>query len=337
MNCVIKNKLTCTAIIIRIKMSFITKLLFFSFLQLIPVYLFSQKSYDIYADALYLSKFDEYKNLADSILDLEITNGAKKFEIYLLKSRLLYEKGQSSEGFPFLLKAVKYGCDFHHHIFTNNFFKKHITQSDSLEIVKYAQKDVEIPFQSANKLALTDLYELVNWDQALNWFLIKYHDSICLNQKQYRVFHNKMINELLIDYLTKFGYPNEQDFGSDLVDRFRIVIVHQKNVEWLKPFYNEAFKNNKMSLECYYEFYDWIQVERGLPQKYGAYNNGQIRNGKYYNFPIEDIKNIDSLRKSVNLSPLHVFLRNNSFEMPEGYSYDFNKYINSVRNRLRKQ
>ena len=318
-------------------MNFITKLLFISLFQLIPVYSYSQKGYDIYEDALYLSKFDEYKNLADSLLDFEISNDSKKFEIYLLKSRLLYEKGQSSIGFPFVLKAVKYGCDFHHHIFTNNFFKTHISKSDSIEILKVAEKDVEIPFQSANKLALTDLYELVNWDQALNWFLIKNHDSICLNQLQYRTLHNKMINELLIDYLSKFGYPKEQDFGSDLVDRFRIVIMHQESREWLKSFFDEAFKNNNISTEVYFDFYDWILVDKGLPQKYASHITGQIKNGKLYSFPIEDIKNIDSLRRKANLSPLHVFFSNNHFEIPDGYNYNFNKYIDSVRNKLIKK
>lgn len=315
-------------------MRLIAELLFISLLQLISTCSFGQKGYDMYEDAKYLSKFDEYKNLADSILDMEIENGSKNFEVYILKSRLRYEKGNSSDGLFFLLKAVKYGCDFHHHIFTNNFFKKHLTKSDSLEIINCAQKDVEIPFQSSNKLALADLLELVNWDQALNWFLIKNHDSICLNQRQYRILHNKMINELLVDYLKKFGFPKEQDFGSDLVERFKIVITHQDSREWLIPFYDSAYMNKEMSPECYYEFYDWIQVNRDLPQKYGAYNSGKIRNGKYYSFPIENIRNIDTLRKSVYLSPLHVFLSNNNFEMPDGYLFDFTAYLISVRNKL---
>ena len=324
---------------LQLKVSSVLTILMVLILQFISINSNGQTCYTIYEDAkyLYLLKSDKYKKLSESILDKEIKSGSKNFKIYLLKSRMLYEKGKPKSAFPLLLTAVNYGCDYYHHIFTNNFFKKYITKSDSMQIIKFAGEDVEIPFKTVNKLELADFYELVHWDQAVNWFMIKYHDSVCLSPKQYRKLHVKLINSMILkDYLEKYGYPDEKEFGSDLVNRFDNVIIHQESWEWLKPYYDKAFRNNKISIERYYNFYDGLLIEKSLPQKYGAFENGKLRNGRYEIHPVDNIKNIDVLRRNVGLPPLHVFLKNNNIAMPKGYHYDMATYLNSVQNKLKQ-
>lgn len=317
------------------------KFLFIILFPLMPFLSFSQGCYDIFEDAFYLSKFDEYRDLADSILDVEISNGTQDFNVFLLKSKMLYQKGDSTAGFQFLLKAVKYGCDIGHNIFTNPFFKKVISKSDSLQIIEIAEKDVEIPFNTANKRALYYLYQLTNWDQALNNFTIRFHDSMCIKPAQSRIYELSITRKMLRKYLKDYGYPDVKEFGEVLVDKFDLVIIHHfqqvDSCEWLKPYYDEALKNNKISPQRYFNYFDKLLLYRDLPLKYCAISAGKTNNiGTFDMYPVEDIENIDALRKRLCLSPLHVFLKKYFIEIPEGYTYDMNSYINDVRLKLKK-
>ena len=305
----------------------------------LPFCLSSQRCYDHIEDALYLSKFNEYKNLADSILEIEILNETKDFKVYLLKSKFEYEKENFENGFHHLTKAVKYGCHLRHHIFTDKFFKKYINQSDSLILLKIAQEELVFPFETSNRLSIISLYELVHWDQALNNYTVRFHDSMCLSPPQSRVLELKITRNMLRQYLKGYGYPDEREFGSVLVDRFDLVVIHHfeqvDSCEWLKSFYDEAFKMKKITPNRYYELYDRFLVYKNLPQKYGAFTSGRRINGRYEIYPIEDIEHIDKLRENLCLSPLHVFLKNNNLEIPEGYSYNMNHYITTIRNNMR--
>lgn len=307
---------------------------------IMPLFTYGQSCYDAYADAKYLSQFDDYKDLADSILDKEILNGTKNFNIYLLKSKLEYNKGNVEKGFNFLTKAVIYGCNIKHHIFTNKQMGSFVSSSDSLVILQLAQKNIEFPWAATNKMALEALYELVHWDQALTNFTVRYRDSLGISTSQVRQFELKMTRKLLRKYLKNYSYPDEKEFGPGLVDRFDLLIVHHfqevDSCEWLKPFYDEAYKNNIISPQRYFEFYDKFSVYKKLPQRYGTFISGKKNNGRYEVYPIEDIENIDALRTELCLSPLHVFLKNNGFDLPDGYNFDWKQYINSVRYRLKR-
>ena len=307
-------------------------------LLFLPLCSFSQRCYDYFEDALYLSKFNEYKSLADSILEIEILNETKDFRVYLLKSKFEYEKENLENGFQLLTKAVKYGCHLRHHIFTDKFFKKYINQSDSLTLLKVAKKELVFPFEASNRLSIISLYELVHWDQALNNYTIRFHDSMCLSPSQSRVLELKITRNMLRQYLKDYGYPNEKEFGSVLVDRFDLVVIHHfeqvDSCEWLKSYYDEAYKMKKITPQRYYELYEKFLVYKDLPQKYGAFTSGRKINGRYEIYPIEDIEHIDKLRKQLSLSPLHVFLKNNNINIPENYSFDMKEYVNSIRNKL---
>jgi hypothetical protein len=156
-------------------------------LLFLPLHSYSQRCYDHFEDASYLSKFNEYKSLADSILENEIINETKDFRVYLLKSKFEFEKENLEIGFQLLTKAVKYGCHLRHHIFTDKFLKKYINQSDSLTLLKVAQNELVFPFEASNRISIIRLYELVHWDQALNNFTIRFHDSMCIRPSQSRV------------------------------------------------------------------------------------------------------------------------------------------------------
>lgn len=307
-------------------------------LLLIPLLTSGQDCYDYFEDALYLSKFDEHKSLSDSILDLEISNNSKYFKVYLLKSKFQYEKGDKEGGLRNLYYAVKYGCNLRHHIFSNKFMKSHLTKMDSLELIEYAKKEVAYPFNASNKISLIKLLELVHWDQALSNFTLRYHDSMCINSSQSRAFELKITRNMLRKYLNDFGYPDEKDFGSELVDRFDLVIIHhfQKvdSCDWLKTYYDEAFDKGKISTQRYYNYYDKLLVYKDLPQKYGTFSGGKNINGSYQIYPIENISNIDNIRKKLCLSPFHVFLKNNGFDIPDNYRFDINEYLSSIRSRF---
>lgn len=313
-------------------------LIYLLFTVIYPIEITSQSCYDVYDDAIYLSNFEEYENLADSILDFEILKGTKNFNVYLLKSKLLYKRGQINEGFDNVKEAIRYGCDIRHNIFSNQFFKKTLSKSDSTKLMNLAPKIIEVPFKTANPLALPQLYQLVNWDQALSNYTIRYRDSICITTSKSRIFELKITRDLLRKYLKEFGYPDENEFGSVMVDRFDLVIIHHFQVvdicDWLKVYYDQAFINNKISPERYYGFYDRLSVYRDLPQRTGTFSSGKRINGRYEVYPIENINSIDDLREKLCLSPLHVFLKNNYFSIPEGYSYDMKNYVKKVRYKL---
>lgn len=120
-----------------------------------------------------------------------------------------------------------------------------------------------------------------------------------------------------------------------MVDRFEIVIIHHEvlidSCEWLKFYYDNAYVSGKISPERYFGFYDTFKASRNLHQKYGAYLGRQKINNKWEIFPIENIENVDSLRAASCLSPLHVFLKNNKFEIPEGYEYSMQDYVKNIR------
>jgi len=301
----------------------------------------SQSCYDIYEDALYLSTFTEYEHLADSLLDIEIADGNNNFNIYLLKAKLLYLRGNSIEGFNNLKVAIRFGCDLGHHIFTNRFFKKHLTRSDSINLIKQAPNLIEVPIKTANPLALPELYQLQNFDQALRYFTTKYRDSICVSETKALSYELKISRKLLREYLNNFGFPNEKEFGTVMLDRFDKVIIHHKSeidsCEWLKYYYDKALLEGKISPERYFNFYETFRIEKNQLQQTGSFA-GRLRiNGNWEVYPIENIDIVDELRKKNCLCPLHVYLKNNNFIIPEGYSFEMNDYVRNVRNKIRQK
>ena len=299
----------------------------------------TQKCYNIYEDALYLSKFDEYKSLADSILDYAISENSKDFNLYLLKSKLFYEKGQSDEGFQNLIEAVRYGCHIRHNIFTNRFFKNVLSTSDSLKLMHLASSIIEVPFKTANTLALPRLYELVQWDQALNNFTIRFKDSMCITSSKSRILELKITRKMLMQYLEEFGYPDEKEFGEVLVNRFDLVIIHHRqdldNFFWLENYWEEAYKKGKISHQRYFDFHDSNRVYLDKHQKLGAFESGKEIDGKWHMYPIENVSEIDILRDKSCLCPLFIFAKKNGLTLPETYTYNFEDYISAVRKRIK--
>ena len=298
-----------------------------------------QSCYDIYEDALFLSNEAEFADLTDSILDFEILDGSKDFRIYLLKAKLQYIKGDHSNGLNNLKEAIRYGCYIDHNIFTNKFFKKVLFRSDSIDLITFAEKNIEIPFSTSKNLALPELYQLVNFDQALRYFTTKFHDSMCIPET--KSLHNELIisRKLLKQYLNRFGFPNEKEFGSVLLDRFDKLIIHHKSeidsCQWLKPFYDKALNDRIISPSRYYNFYESFRIAKNERQQSGAYEGRQKTNGKWSIFSIENIESVDSLREILCLSPLQIFLTNNNFTVPEGYKFHMDLFVQKVRIRLK--
>lgn len=298
----------------------------------------SQPCYDLYHDANYLRQFVGYEMLTDSILNYEIQNETKNIYVYLLKARLEYSKGNSEMGFLNLLKSIKYGCDLDHHIFSRKYFKSVLTPKDSLKLVGEVLNLKEIPNKTANPLALEELYQLLNFDQALRYFTNSFKDSMCISEEKAIKYELFISRKLLRRYLEKFGYPDEKKFGDVLVNRFETVIIHhRKEIDscyWLKYYYDIAYEEKTISPERYYNFYESFRRNVGELQITGTYQGRQRINNSWEIFPIENIKGVDSLREYLCLSPLHVFLKNNDFIIPEEYNFDFNNYLKVVRARL---
>lgn len=300
----------------------------------------AQPCYDLYQDAHYLGHFVEYKSLCDSILDFEIQNGSQNFEVYLLKAKLEFGNGKKNEGMFNLLKSIRLGCDIDHHIFTNKNFRHQINHQDSILLRNEAAGSIFIPKANVNYYELSELYKLVHFDQALRYFTNSFKDSMCISEKQALKYETHITKKLLKKYLDEFGYPDQNKFGKLLVDRFEKVIIHQQSeidsCKWLKSYYDNAYNLNKISPSRYFHFYETFRVRATGIQKTGAYEGRQRINNKWEIFPIENIKNIDSIRNLLCLPPLHVFLKNNNFIIPQGYEYNFDEYIKMVKKRLEK-
>jgi hypothetical protein len=320
----------------------------FNGLNFIILFLFSffdfshgQICYDRYDDALYLSNFDEYSLLADSIAELEIRNKTKDFRIYLLKAKLSLKKGSKNMAMSYLKEGIKLGCDLDHHIFTNRDFKTNLNSNDSLELLStsFSPNFVEIPSKAIHPNVLIEFYELVHFDQALRYFSTKFSDSICVPEEKVITFENQITRKLLKNFLDRYGFPDENLFGSVLMDRFDKVIIHQKSeikkAEWLIPYYEKAFKDKMISAQRFYNFEETFNVKYLGFQNSGAYE-GRIKSTKGWEiFSVKNIEEIDNVRKNLCLSPLHVYLKNHKYQLPDGYNYNLTTYINTIRNYVR--
>lgn len=310
----------------------------FVFISFNIKFVYTQQCYDVYQDAYYLYQFDEYKKLSDSILEFQIQRNTQNFEVYLLKAKLAFEKGNYLEVNSNLLKSIQMGCDIDHHIFTNKYFKNKVNREDSIKLRNEASGEIFMPNKNVKQNELSELYKLLNFDQALRYFTNSFKDSMCISEKKAMKYETHITKKLLKEYLDNFGYPDEKNFGKVLVDRFEKVIIHQQtdidSCKWLKLHYDNAYKLNKISPSRYFNFYETFRVRSTGVQKTGAYEGRQRIKNTWEIFPIENLKSVDSLRSLLCLPHLHVFLKNNNFNIPQGYEYNFNEYIKMVRRRI---
>ncbi|MBK8886630.1 MAG: hypothetical protein IPN46_08770 [Saprospiraceae bacterium] len=102
-------------------------------------------------------------------------------------------------------------------------------------------------------------------------------------------FYNELIisRKLLKQYLNRFGFPNEKEFGSVLLDRFDKLIIHHKSeidsCQWLKPFYDKAL-NDRIYRQVDTIFYESFRIAKMKDNNQGHMKEGkkQMENGRYF-------------------------------------------------------
>ena len=119
------------------------------------------------------------------------------------------------------------------------------------------------------------------------------------------------LNRVAVDSLLQNGWPeglNEQS------NQTIWLIIDHGDVEYQErylPLIEQQAMRGIISLADYATLSDRVNVRRQRPQRYGTQTGYTQRDGETftYVYPIEDIAKLDSLRLSVGLDSMHIYLR----------------------------
>ena len=119
------------------------------------------------------------------------------------------------------------------------------------------------------------------------------------------------INRAAVDSLLKDGWP---DGESEQSNRTIWVIIDHDDVEYQErylPLIGQQAVRGTISPSDYVTLLDRVNVRRQRPQRYGTQTGYKQRDDEVFTFvyPIEDIDALDSLRLSVDLDSMHLYLR----------------------------
>jgi hypothetical protein len=123
--------------------------------------------------------------------------------------------------------------------------------------------------------------------------------------------HADSLNRLAVDSLLQNGWP---DGLSEQSNRTIWLIIDHADVEYQErylPLIEEQAVRGTISPSDYATLLDRVNVRRQRPQRYGTQTGYKQRDDEVFTFvyPIEDIDALDSLRLSVGLDSMHLYLR----------------------------
>jgi hypothetical protein len=120
--------------------------------------------------------------------------------------------------------------------------------------------------------------------------------------------YRKTLNENLAnaDLLRlKYGYPTKNIITTNGIDKMLFLVKHlspdnprKYDFQWI---FEQAYLSGSMSIEDYAKFTDKNFIYSNCPQKYGTQYWFDNATQQYYYFPIEDLQNIDKIRKEIGL------------------------------------
>ena len=119
------------------------------------------------------------------------------------------------------------------------------------------------------------------------------------------------LNRVVVDSLLQNGWPEGL---SEQSNQTIWLIIDHGDVEYQErylPLIEQQAMHGIISLADYATLSDRVNVRRQRPQRYGTQTGYTQRDGETftYVYPIEDIAKLDSLRLSVGLDSMHIYLR----------------------------
>lgn len=119
------------------------------------------------------------------------------------------------------------------------------------------------------------------------------------------------LNRVVVDSLLQNGWPEGL---SEQSNQTIWLIIDHGDVEYQErylPLIEQQAMRGIISLADYATLSDRVNVRRQRPQRYGTQTGYKQRDGEVFTFvyPIEDIDALDSLRLSVGLDSMHIYLR----------------------------
>ncbi len=119
------------------------------------------------------------------------------------------------------------------------------------------------------------------------------------------------LNRVVVDSLLQNGWPEGL---SEQSNQTIWLIIDHGDVEYQErylPLIEQQAMRGIISLANYATLSDRVNVRRQRPQRYGTQTGYIQRDGETftYVYPIEDIAKLDSLRLSVGLDSMHIYLR----------------------------
>ena len=119
------------------------------------------------------------------------------------------------------------------------------------------------------------------------------------------------LNRVVVDSLLQNGWPEGL---SEQSNQTIWLIIDHGDVEYQErylPLIEQQAMRGIISLADYATLSDRVNVRRQRPQRYGTQTGYIQRDGETftYVYPIEDISKLDSLRLSVGLDSMHIYLR----------------------------
>ena len=119
------------------------------------------------------------------------------------------------------------------------------------------------------------------------------------------------LNRVAVDSLLQNGWPEGL---SEQSNQTIWLIIDHADVEYQErylPLIEQQAMRGIISLADYATLSDRVNVRRQRPQRYGTQTGYIQRDGETftYVYPIEDISKLDSLRLSVGLDSMHIYLR----------------------------
>ena len=119
------------------------------------------------------------------------------------------------------------------------------------------------------------------------------------------------LNRVVVDSLLQNGWPEGL---SEQSNQTIWLIIDHGDVEYQErylPLIEQQAMRGIISLADYATLSDRVNVRRQRPQRYGTQTGYKQRDGEVFTFvyPIEDVDALDSLRLSVGLDSMHIYLR----------------------------
>lgn len=165
------------------------------------------------------------------------------------------------------------------------------------------------------------LYELHERDQQIRHELMRVQRAFIAEQRAELVDSIVMLveeeertdslNRVVVDSLLQNGWPEGL---SEQSNQTIWLIIDHGDVEYQErylPLIEQQVMRGIISLADYATLSDRVNVRRQRPQRYGTQTGYTQRDGETftYVYPIEDIAKLDSLRLSVGLDSMHIYLR----------------------------